>query len=290
MFQNIKNYTYSISLFILILFYILIKENISILKESIEFLLNVNWIFFIIGGLMGFVAALSFAIPFSVLLYYKKIKFSFLGMLSFTLRYVCYDVLGRDTEKFFGDWWKLKENETHENFVVIKSMDILAIILLSPFPIFFIDDFQIRNFFIAIFIIESLFTMMFLVYNKDILSKKRGSIFVSLVGATIIRYILEFPRTLFIIFAVNHFIEIPIIICFLLSTSVLYFIPKFRGAGGLLEVYLMIFYPLLGGTQLDGFLLSGLFRISGLLFFALPTYLYIKFFQLRHDRNIPNGI
>ena len=90
---------------------------------------------------------------------------------------------------------------------------------------------------------------------------------------------LEFPRTLFIFFAANHFLDIPIVVAFLVSTSVLYFVPKFRGAGGLLAVYCVLFYPLLGGTPFEGLLFSILFRVSGVLFFAFPIYFYNKVIQ-----------
>jgi hypothetical protein len=91
------------------------------------------------------------------------------------------------------------------------------------------------------------------------------------------RYLFEFPRTLFTFYAASLFLGPLLFFCFMTTSSGLYFIPKFSGAGGLLSVYLIIFLTILGFGSLQGLFIALLFRMSGLIFFNAPIYVLKRF-------------
>ena len=276
-FNNINKYNFSIVLFLFISIVLFLNYRLEILSLSLKFLFQVNYLFFIVSGLLGFIAAVSFIFPYATYIYFRKIKISFKKMFFNIMNFVYYDVIGMESDNFLAK--KLNVKNKKYMFDIIRLADICSISIIFFVLIFFIKNINLLKFFLIILFMELLYTIFRIIrYRKEIKNEGVKKFFVY-VASCITRYFFEFPRTALMFYAIGMFLDIQTIFLFLVSSSFLYFIPKFKSAGGLLELYMAILFPVLGKTMLEGFIVAGLFRVSGLIFHILPIYLYKKFFK-----------
>lgn len=267
--NNLAKYKYSILLFLILCMLFFAHYGFGIFSEIVNFLLKVNLFYFVVSGVVGYVAALSFLFPYAPFILKGKIL---RGGVRIILNFVYLDVVGGEARKYLTEKLKIEKVET--TLKMISISDMISIIFLTLVSLFFVKE---RNLFIWVLVFEILYVLLVVVKHRAVLSGKIGS-YASL---CFFRYFLEFPRTLFVFYAVGLFMDIPVIFIFLASSSLLYFIPYFKNAGGLLEAYSALFFYFLGYPVLFGFMVAVLFRINAIVFHVIPFNLYLRLKEKR---------
>ena len=248
-------------LFLCVLLYA--YHGTGIFNKIVTFLLGVNLFYFAVSGVAGYIAALSFLLPYAPFILKTKNPREGVRII---LNFVYLDVVGGEARKYLTG--RLKIGRAKETLKMIGISDMISIILLTLLSLFFLKEW---GFFVWILAFEVLYVSLMAVKHRNILSKKIG-------GYTflcLLRYFMEFPRTLFVLYAAGVFMDIPVIFIFLASSSLLYFIPRFKNAGGLLEAYSALFFYFLGYPILFGFMVAVLFRINAIVFHVIPFNLYL---------------
>lgn len=250
------SFKYSIVLFISIVLSVIVYYNTSLPIEVSRLINNFDLFYFVIAGLSCYIAALSFAIP------YLKFKNKNLkDHLKGIIKYVYIDSSGGEGDAFISKFADISK----EKVIGIKTADLLATIMMSFFLCLFLEI-NLIYFFLVVVGLEILL-FLFLIKGLKMPFESKSLFY------NIIRYLFEFPRTLFTFYAAGLFLNPVIIFCLLTTSSALYFLPRFRGAGGLLSLYLMIFTSFIGLGILYGLFVAILFRINAIIFFSFPLYL-----------------
>ncbi len=261
---NLGKYRYSIILFLVLCTLLFAHHGTGIFDEIVNFLLGVNLFYFAVSGVLGYVAALSFLLPYAPFISKGK---NLRRRVRIILNFVYLDVVGGEARKYLSE--KLNIEKAGKTLRMIGVSDTISIILLTLVSLFFLKEW---GSFIWILVFEILYVLVMVVKHRSILSRKTG-------GYTFLcflRYFMEFPRTLFVFYAAGVFMDIPVVFIFLVSSSLLYFIPYFKNAGGLLEAYSALFFYSLGYPVLFGFMVAVLFRINAVVFHVIPFNLYLR--------------
>ncbi len=261
--NNLAKYKYSILLFLILCMLFFAFYGAGIFDEIAVLFFGINLFYFVISGVAGYVAALSFLFPYAPFI----LKGNPRRGVRVILKFVYLDVVGGEAKKYLTE--KLKIEKAEKTLKIINISDMVSIPFLILVSLFFVKEW---NFFLWILVFETVYVLMVVVKHRNILSRKLGG-YASL---CFFRYFLEFPRTLFVFYAANLFLDIPVIIIFLASSSLLYFVPYFKNAGGLLEAYSVLFFYLLGYPVLFGFMVAVLFRINAVVFHVIPFNLYLR--------------
>jgi len=272
--ENLNRYKLSILLFLIISFSLFTIYGLEIFSLTFNFLLRVNYLLYIISGLVGFIAASSFFFPYYSYIHYRKKKISKKYIFFSIMNFVYFDVIGYDSDDYLAKKLKIK-NKQHM-FFIVRMADTLSLVIIIVISLFFVKNASTLYFFYIVLILESMYVFSKLFKHRKEVKKEGLKKFSVYIISCIFRYFLEFPRTLITFYAVGVFLDVPIVFIFLASSSFLYFLPKFKSAGGLLELYVPIFFLFLGRSMLEGFIVAGLFRVSGIIFHILPMYLYKK--------------
>ncbi len=254
----LEPFKYSILVFSVTVILTVAFYNYSLIPEIGIVLQRFNVLFFAAAGLSCCLAALSFALP------YHRFRKGSRNFLSDIVEYVYVDNNGGDSEKLATEMTKLDSKGAKK----VKLSDLAAILLLSTILLPFIGELW---FLFSIMVLVELLILIILKRKDGVGVDSRG------VLDSGVRYLFEFPRTLFTFYAASLFLDPLILFCFMTTSSGLYFIPKFSGAGGLLSVYLIIFSTVLGFGPLQGLFMAFLFRMSGLIFFNAPIYILKRF-------------
>jgi hypothetical protein len=235
---------------------------------------------YIVSGLVGFIAASSFILPYYTYIHYRNKKIIPKNMFLSIMNFVYFDVIGSDSDNYLAKKLKIK-NEDYM-FLIIRMADLVSLVIIIIFSLIFVRINHLFNFFFVILILESIYVFHKLFRLRREVKREGLKRFSVYIISCVLRYLLEFPRTMLTFYAVGIFLNIPIIFIFLASSSFLYFLPKFKSAGGLLELYMPIFFLFLGRTMLEGFIVAGLFRFSGIAFHIVPMYIFKKFLSFKH--------
>jgi hypothetical protein len=258
--EILKRFKYPIILCSLISILILAFYNLNIFENIIAAIADFNTYFFTLAGISCFVAAFSFAIP-----YYKFRKGSSKEFLKDVLFYVYIDSCGDDSDGFIPEFTKLD----HVGVKTIKLSDLTAALIIATISLLFIG-----SDFVSFFMIPVLLGVTLLLILSRLQSMKPS---MKSIPYNILRYILELPRTYFTFLSVGLILDPFAVLCFMTTASALYFVPKFRGAGGFLELYLVLFAIFIGQGPLFGLFTAFIFRINAILFFSAPVYLFKRF-------------
>ncbi len=264
----LKKFSFSLVIFFIITVYFLYTENINLIPKFYNFVVKLNVKLYILAGIACSIAAFSAIIPYIPILIKKsKIK-NILGN-AFALEY--FEDLGGKTSDFIVNKFKIKNSETKIN--AIKSAETISLLIMFFLALSFITSLKTIFFFLIVIVIELIFVIYYIHRNIPNIRKLGLFIFSQSILLALFRFSLEFPRTILTIYSVNIFPNPSLIFCFIATGSLLYYVPKLKRAGGLLELYLVIAFPLLGGTILQGFFTAILFRLNGIIFFMLPMYI-----------------
>lgn len=250
-------YRFSILLTILIFvcfFYIFGLNLFGILFQE---LFGVKWQIFVFTFITGYIGSISFVLPFYILA--RKNKTPFFKLCLETLKWTHQTILNENYDKTFIKNIRIKDRMFFEK---VKFSDIIAIliILLLTYPFI-----KINTIFFSFVLIFELVYIFYFIFLQSFLLKKIFYV----VLASILRYFFEIFTPFLIFLSTNIFLDLPTLLFFTASTSLLYYIPKFKLAGGLLDLYLVLMFYFLGQLLL-GLVVAILFRLSSLIFFVLP--------------------
>lgn len=264
----LKKFSLSLVIFSVILVYFLYTEGLNLIPEFYRFLIELNIQLYILAGFACLIAAFSAIIPYTPILIKKsKIK----NILGNALALEYFEDLGGKTSDFIANKFKVKNPDKKTN--AVKSAEVLSLLIMFFLALSFVTDLKTILFFLVIIVIELIFVICFIYKNMPDIRKLGLFIFSQSILLALFRFTLEFPRTILTIYSVNIFPDPSLIFCFIATGSLLYYIPKLKRAVGLLELYLIIAFPLLGGTILQGLFTAIIFRLNGIIFFMLPMYI-----------------
>jgi hypothetical protein len=260
-----KNYLGSLVLQTIIIICLLVLDW-RVLNLTIKFIYQINWLYYVLGGLGGLLAIYSFLFPYiSVNLSFKKKGFA-KAILKTLTNYTFLECMGEDSHSFMLK--KFKHNNIKAKKALIKAGDLLAILIITTIGIWFTP---FNNFFYAYWVFMVIFIGCMLIYWLPYLKKGLGS----MIGFSLIRYILEFPKVFLILLALNLNHGLAFVIVFMATTSMLYFVPGFKNAVGLLVLYMVFFFISQGVHPWYGFLVAIAFRLNAIVFYLAP-YILIK--------------
>lgn len=266
--EILKKFSFSLIIFSIILAYFLYSEGLNLVPKFYKFLIELNISLYILAGFACLIAAFSAIIPYSPLLI-KKSKIKNIFGNAVALEY--FEDLGGETSDFIANKFKIKNSET--KISAIKSAEVVSLVIMFFLALSFIEDSKTIFFFLVVIAFELIF-VIFYIYKNALDIKRLGKlIFFQCILLALFRFALEFPRTILTIYSVNIFPPPALIFCFISTGSLLYYIPKLKRAVGLLELYLIIAFPILGGTYLQGLFTAIVFRLNGIIFFMLPMYI-----------------
>lgn len=259
-----SEYKYSLLLVTILFTYFLVSKSFALFDDLIQELFSIRWNVFFLTIFAAYIGSLSFVLPFFSLMPKKKLSLS--KLISKTLNWVHQSILVENAEKNFIKEMKISDIFFFKKVALSDMLAILFLICLT-YPFIQIN----REFFSLVLIFEIIFGVYFVFSNKHILSKE----FIFSIPASISRYFLEMFAPLLIFSSMNIFLDLPTLLFFTASTSFLYYIPKFKLAGGLLDAYLVLMFSFLG-NPLRGLVAAILFRLMSVLFFVFPLYFINK--------------
>ena len=267
-----KNYKMPFVLLVLtsLLIILLLPNPNQWIVISRSFFYNVNWIYFLLGGIGGIVAIFSFFFP------YFAISFSFRGransrkILKTLFKYVFYDCIGEDSQRY------MLKKLGFKNFkflkVLIKISEITAIFIISAVFLPFTDQ-SFKPFYACFLLAALVFGVIVLFYSMSTLRKFKFRALLTGIFFSIIRYTFEFPKVYFLLLAINLKFNLATGVLFMTTTSLLYFVRGFKSAAGLLCLYMVGLYTYLGYHPLYGVLATIIFRLNAILFYVIPYYM-----------------
>lgn len=106
--ENLNRYKLSILLFLIISFSLFTIYGLEIFSLTFNFLLRVNYLLYIISGLVGFIAASSFFFPYYSYIHYRKKKISRKYIFFSIMNFVYFDVIGYDSDDYLAKKLKSK--------------------------------------------------------------------------------------------------------------------------------------------------------------------------------------
>lgn len=230
------------------------KEPVIELSSIIK---NINPALLILACLAGYLAAMSFLVPYATLLMLRKRRVTSRNIHDI-LHYVYGLIVSGDADKRLG-------NELGLDTGIVKQGDLASLNVLWLLA-FFTDK--------RLFYLVNSALILFLT-ARALKGKKLGPTFPTIVFACILRFLLEFPKTLLTFLALNIQLPLPTVCAFMIGSSVLYQFKAFPNAGGLLELYSTLFFALYG-QPLVGLVLGLLFHLCALTTFVLPIRLLQK--------------
>ena len=115
--NSIKNFKLSIILFLSIAVFFLITEGVSFFCEIFELIKNLNWTYFGISGVGNYIAAISFAFPYYIIIKKKNIKIEFSKFMNLVNDFVYFDCLGNDPYIFLNSKLGFNEKKSSETFL-----------------------------------------------------------------------------------------------------------------------------------------------------------------------------
>lgn len=261
-----KNYNLSVVITLLTLGFLFILYGFDFFFLFLRVLSSVNWVMWSLMFVVANTSALSFFFPFLYLLKKKKLDVSLGKLAKLTYFYTFYEILGRNTLGFLSSQLKISKNGVR--VVLEKTMfsDFLAILVILSVCVFFITDARAALFFRIVLLLE-LPIIVFVVLR----GRKRvdfGCVFPS-----VFRYALEFPIALVIFSSFGLKFGLASILAFTACTSLLYYIPRVKLAGGLLDLFLIFMFVFLGYSPIFGFAVAFLFRLSSVCCFVTPNFI-----------------
>jgi hypothetical protein len=241
--------------------YFLMSHDLDFFGNLFQELMMVKWHIFFLSALAAYAGALSFTLPF--VSFMIKNKVSLRGLAFKTLSWVYKSITGKNSNRDFMKKMKIRDKFFFEK---IRLSDVLAIFILIVVTRPFV---QINTiFFTWILIFEAVYIAYFIFSNRYLLSKE----IIFYVPASISRYFLEMFAPLLIFLSMNILLDLSTLLFFTASTSLLYYIPKFKLAGGLLDLYVILMFSFLSSPLL-GLVAAILFRMMSILFFIIPISL-----------------
>jgi len=257
-FELISEYKYSLFLIVIIGIYFLMSHGLEFFDNLFQELMMIRWHIFFLSALAAYVGALSFTLPFASFMIKNKVSLK--RLTPKTLSWVYQSIAGKNSNRDFMKKMKIRDKFFFEK---MKLSDVLAIFVLIVVAYPFI---QINTIFFAwVLIFEAVYIAYFVFSNRHLLSKE----IIFYVPASLSRYFLEMFAPLLIFLSLNILLDLPTLLFFTASTSLLYYIPKFKLAGGLLDLYLIFMFSFLSSPLL-GLVAAILFRTMSILFFIMP--------------------
>jgi hypothetical protein len=192
------------------------------------------------------------------------------------LKYTFVSILGRNFELYILKYLKIKKLERKRFFAMIRISDYIAVIIIMSLTIPFIiliNKFYLYAYFLVLFI------------SLILLYKEKEHIKINLIKKSffsILRYPIEAIVPFILLYSFGFELTLPVLLFFTASTSMLYYIPRFKLAGGLLTFYLMAYTLFLGKGILLGFVVATILRLSSILLFEIPI-LTINFFNKKSN-------
>lgn len=218
---------------------------------------DINLVLLLLACLAGYVGATSFVIPYAIVLVIKKGKITSRNVRD--ILYYVYDLI------VSGDADRRLHESLGIEIGVVKQADVASLNVLWVLA-FFTDK--------QIFYIFNGGLILFLT-ARAAKGKKLGPMFPAIILGCVLRFLLEFPKTLLTFLALNIHLPLPTVYAFMIGSSVLYQFKEFPNAGGLLELYSTVFFAL-HGQPLLGLVLGLMFHLCALLTFVLPIRMLQK--------------
>jgi len=256
--MGLRVYRYSIAVFFFYLMALFLLYGWSLLELTFAGLKAVDWVIFALSVPAGYMGSLSFTFPLSAFLREKRQKLKLRRRMLLALRYVYNGILGKDN--LLGQDSGIDEGELR---AFVRSHDILSIVLLTAGTVFFVR----RSAFLYVVFFLCVccgFWYAFQMREKRSAFDWRSSLL------SLLRYGPEILVPLVIFAAVSIDISLWEVVFFTASSSLLYYLPPFRLAGGVLDIFITLFVFSLGHTLIEGFVVVILFRAMSVLGFILP--------------------
>jgi hypothetical protein len=252
------NYKNGLLLTILVCVVVFITTE-NFFEELNSIVSEINFFILILAFFANYVAATSFIIPYATFLLIKKKKIS-VNKLRDIYFYV-YELLFTDkADKNLSRRIRLKTR-------IVKIADLTSLNFL-----WVLIPFTDAQSFFTINAVAILLLTINAILKKGPANKKT---FVIIIVSCVFRYLLEFPKTLLTFLVFNTQLSLTTIYAFMLGSSVLYQSKRFPNAGGLLELYSVIFFGL-SGQALLGLIIAITLHACALLSSAVPILLLQK--------------
>lgn len=266
----LKSYRYSLAIFLMALLSLFYLYGFSLFSSIFSILVNVRWNIFLLTLIAGYLGSFSFFFPFFLYFREKRINIGVKELAKNTLLWGYFNILGKDGNERFIKATHLREKTI---FDIVRLSDIVAIFLLMLGFYSFLPSDSLKIFFTGVFLLELLFFIYTFFKNRSLLKK-----LLRYVPASIFRYFFEFLIPFLVFASLGLNFSLSTILFFTASTSLLYYLPKFKLAGGLLDAYLVLMFSFTEFGPLYGLAAALLFRIMAVFFFVLPIKIFTTLF------------
>lgn len=229
----------------------------SPVTEASLIIKNINPALLVLACLAGYLGAMSFLVPYITLLKLKKRRVASRDIRDI-LHYVYALIVSGDADKDLSKRLGI-------GIGIVKRADLASLNVLWVLA-FFTDKplFYLFN-----------SALILLLTARAIRKHGLTKPFIITILASVLRFLLEFPKTLLTFLALNIQLPLVTVYAFMIGSSVLYQFKSFPNAGGLLELYSTLFFAL-HGQPLLGLVLGLVFHLCALTTFVLPIHLLQK--------------
>lgn len=302
----LKKYAVSIIILIILIFYLGSNVTIEDLSKVVS---KIDFKFIFIIGFATYLGSIARGLRWYLFTRQLKVKLPYKEILKmvFFSTYLNLLVPGRAGDVFSVFYFKKHKISASHSLggMFLERISDLSFLLVSipifiPFGFALIKNPEFKKYAIyaiigGVVIVSLIFSLLILLFKKKSFLKKIPFIkkfdtdkvvdkfkegikiitkdkivFLKYCLFTIIRWVPEFFMYYLVFFAIGIDLNIMLLISFTLIASLLYAIPLFPGALGLLEGFVILFFKSFGRTEAEGTVFILILRTFTILFFIIP--------------------
>ncbi len=265
---NLKGYILSFTTYLILTIYVLIESEPAAFLKILQ---SIDLRYLAALPVLMYLGTFSFIFPFKTHARIKGKPISTIQSMKWCIKWTYKNILGQDGNKPIEDFTNDKKT-----FARLRTFDYLAIMIIATLTIPFLKN--------PFFPITYLLTIAvgITLFLKEKLYKRN---FLPYLFASLLKYPIEMIVPFALLNAFNFSMSIPFLFFFTATTCLLYYIPGFKLAGGLLTLYLMLMSLSSGQGLLLGFITATTLRLCSVTCFILPIFIW-RYFYAWHRKAI----